>query len=254
MKKKTAELVLLIFCITALLSGSGIAEGAGIITMQQEAEEQLQRELGAFEITANQREMAKANEAGYPVLDAGRGNPNWINTQARYAFTRFSDFDTQECERDMSVGAMAGHAQKEGIGDRFDAAMNPENSTAAFLIAAVDYCVAELGLDKDSLLKELADVTLYGEFRDENTAGGGEKIFCAYENYKKTDGVITSEGEHIMRNAKPLTYREEFLGSMETMTDYADDEADFRGIFINWGEDKDEVLNWRNTLLHSQKD
>ena len=76
MKKKTAELVLLIFCITALLSGSGIAEGAGIITMQQEAEEQLQRELGAFEITANQREMAKANEAGYPVLDAGRGNPN----------------------------------------------------------------------------------------------------------------------------------------------------------------------------------
>ena len=105
-----------------------------------------------------------------------------------------------------------------------------------------------------NLLKELADVTLYGEFRDENTAGGGEKIFCAYENYKKTDGVITSEGEHIMRNAKPLTYREDFLGSMETMTDYADDEADFRGIFINWGEDKDEVLNWRNTLLHSQKD
>ena len=160
MKKKTAELVLLIFCITALLSGSGIAEGAGIITMQQEAEEQLQRELGAFEITANQREMAKANEAGYPVLDAGRGNPNWINTQARYAFTRFSDFATQECERDMSVGAMAGHAQKEGIGDRFDAAMNPENSTDAFLIAAVDYCVAELGLDKDSLLKELADAVI----------------------------------------------------------------------------------------------
>ncbi len=160
MKKKTAELVLLIFCITALLSGSGIAEGAGIITMQQEAEEQLQRELGAFEITANQREMAKANEAGYPVLDAGRGNPNWINTQARYAFTRFSDFATQECERDMSVGAMAGHAQKEGIGDRFDAAMNPENSTDAFLIAAVDYCDAALGLDKDSLLKELADAVI----------------------------------------------------------------------------------------------
>ncbi len=94
MKRTIAGLVLLIFCITALLSGSGIAEGDKIIPMQQEAEEQLQKELGAFEITANQREMAKTNEAGYPVLDAGRGNPNWINTQARYAFTRFSDFAT----------------------------------------------------------------------------------------------------------------------------------------------------------------
>ena len=44
----------------------------------QEAEEVLKRELGAFEITANQRELAKNNEAGYSVLDAGRGNPNWI--------------------------------------------------------------------------------------------------------------------------------------------------------------------------------
>ena len=106
-----------------------------------------------------------------------------------------------------------------------------------------------------NLLKELADVTMYGNFRDANTAGQGrEEIFCAYENYKKESGVFTSEGEHIMRNAGPLKYRENFLGSMETMTDYADEEADLRGIFINWGKDKDEVLKWRNTLLHSQKD
>ncbi len=160
MKKIIAMMLVLIFCLTALVSGSGIAEGNSIITMQQEAEEQLQKELGAFEITANQREMAKTNEAGYPVLDAGRGNPNWINTQARYAYTRFSDFATRECELDMSQGTMAGHAQKEGIGDRFDAAMDPENSTDAFLIAAVDYCVSTLGLDKDSLLKELADAVI----------------------------------------------------------------------------------------------
>ena len=160
MKKIIAEMLVLIFCLTALVSGSGIAEGDKAITMQQEAEEQLQKELGAFEITANQREMAKTNEAGYPVLDAGRGNPNWINTQARYAYTRFSDFATRECELDMSQGTMAGHAQKEGIGDRFNAAMDPENSTDAFLIAAVDYCVSTLGLDKDSLLKELADAVI----------------------------------------------------------------------------------------------
>lgn len=160
MKKAMIKLVLLIFCATVLLSGSGIAEGNPITTAQQEAEEQLQKELGAFEITAIQRRIAETNEAGYPVLDAGRGNPNWINTQARYAFTRFSDFATRECELDMSRGSMAGHARKEGIGDRFDAAMNPENSTDAFLIEAVDYCVTVLGMDKDTLLKELADAVI----------------------------------------------------------------------------------------------
>ena len=103
-------------------------------------------------------------------------------------------------------------------------------------------------------LKELCDITLFGEFRDENTAGKGrEKIFCAYENYKRENGLITSEGEHIMRNAGPLTYRDDFMGSMETMTDYAGPGSDFRGIFINYGEDPEEVFKWRNTLLHSWK-
>ena len=106
-----------------------------------------------------------------------------------------------------------------------------------------------------NLLKELCDITLLGEFKDENLAGEGrEKIFCAYENYERKGGVIRTKGEHIMREAKPLTLRENFLGSMESMTDYTDEEADFRGIFINWGKDKDEVFKWRNTLLHSLKD
>ena len=126
----------------------------------REAEEELQRELGAFEITAKQRELAKDNEAGYSVLDAGRGNPNWINTQSRYAFTRFMNFAIEECESDFSQGSMAGHAQLEGIGERFDAAMDPEDSTDAFLIEAIQYCKDKLGLEKELLLKELADAVI----------------------------------------------------------------------------------------------
>ena len=126
----------------------------------QEAEDELQKEIGAFEITAEQRELAKNNEAGYDVLDAGRGNPNWINTRARYAYTRFMNFAIGECELTMCQGDMAGQAKIEGIDDRFDAAMNPEDSTDAFLIASVDYCVDTLGLDKDALLKELVDAII----------------------------------------------------------------------------------------------
>ncbi len=156
--KRLIALLLITVCLTAMLL-PGLAESDGS-ALQQEADEQLQKELGAFEITAHQREIAKTNEAGYSVLDAGRGNPNWINTQARYAFTRFSDFATRECELDMSSGSMAGHARQEGIGERFDAAMDPADPVDAFLIQSVDYCVVTLGLDKDALLKELADAVI----------------------------------------------------------------------------------------------
>ena len=76
--------------------------------------------------------MAAENEAGYPVLDAGRGNPNWINTQSRYALTRFMNFAIEECENDFSKGSMAGHAIQEGIGERFDKAMDPDDKTNSF--------------------------------------------------------------------------------------------------------------------------
>lgn len=126
----------------------------------QETEKQLKTELGAFDITAHQREIAKTNDGGYPVLDAGRGNPNWINTQSRYAFTRLMNWAISESELTFQEGDMAGQAKKEGIGERFDAAMNPEDETDGFLITAVDYCTNTLGLDKDVLLKELADAVI----------------------------------------------------------------------------------------------
>lgn len=94
------------------------------------------------------------------MLDAGRGNPNWINAEARHAYTRFMDFAIGECELTMSEGGMAGQAKKEGIGARFDAAMDPSDPTDAFLIEAVDYCVNDLALAKDDLLKEFVDAII----------------------------------------------------------------------------------------------
>ena len=115
-----------------------------------EAERQLEKEIGAFEITAAQRELARTNAAGYPVLDAGRGNPNWINAQARTAYARLMNYAIGECELTLHEGGMAGQAKKAGIGERFDAAMDPEDPTDAFLISAVELCVNTLGLNKDS--------------------------------------------------------------------------------------------------------
>ncbi len=141
--------ILILVCLCCLL-----------VYADEEAEKQLKKEIGAFEITAMQRELAKENEAGYLVQDAGRGNSNWINTQARYAFTRFIEYALSECELTMSQENMAGQAGAYGIGERFDQAMGAEDGTDAFLISAVQYCVETPGLNKDALLKELVDAVI----------------------------------------------------------------------------------------------
>ena len=78
------NIILLLLCvITGCLAGCGgstTESDPPAAQWMQETEKQLETELGAFDITAHQREIAKTNDGGYPVLDAGRGNPNWINT------------------------------------------------------------------------------------------------------------------------------------------------------------------------------
>ena len=85
--KHLARILCILLCFFSFALAGACAEEKGekgaVLSLQQEAEAELETELGAFEITAMQRELAKENTAGYPVLDAGRGNPNWINTQSR---------------------------------------------------------------------------------------------------------------------------------------------------------------------------
>lgn len=78
MKKKIAAILSFILCMTMVQVSFGSDLKTSIINLKQEAEKRLEEEIGAFEITADQRKLAQNNEAGYPVLDEGRGNPNWI--------------------------------------------------------------------------------------------------------------------------------------------------------------------------------
>lgn len=122
-----------------------------------EAQNQLEKEIGAFEITALQRELANNNEKGLKPLDAGRGNPNWINSKVRYAYARFLEFATKECELTLSSDAMAGQANKEGISSRFLESMKLEDDIDKFLVDSYNYCVNELSINGDDLIKEWVD-------------------------------------------------------------------------------------------------
>ncbi|MBO7674747.1 MAG: bifunctional aspartate transaminase/aspartate 4-decarboxylase [Atopobiaceae bacterium] len=143
--------------LVQLAPSGGQSDEASTTPTASEASAQLESEVGAFEITARQRQMAQQNEAGYDVIDAGRGNPNWINSMVRRVYARLMDFAIDESERVYSEGFMAGQAQREGIGERFDAATNTEDGVSAYLAGLVNYCSSNLGLDRDDVLFELVN-------------------------------------------------------------------------------------------------
>ena len=171
--------------------------------MTDDTAKQFGDELSAIEITAEQRKLAANNEAGYPELDAGRGNPNWINTKVRSAFTRLMDFANEECRLAMENKDMAGHGNKDGISERFDNFMNEEDEIDSFLLDAVSHCEKELGMDRDDLLFEFSNGIIGDYYPDpsrclENT----EKILNEYItstlfNGKKIEGgtdIFPTEG------------------------------------------------------------
>jgi aspartate 4-decarboxylase len=64
----------------------------GGLTMSIREEEQQLEKLGAFEISNEMLKLAQHNKKSNIFLNAGRGNPNWINTKARLAFARIIEF------------------------------------------------------------------------------------------------------------------------------------------------------------------
>lgn len=112
--------------------------------------------LGAFEISEEMRQLASQNK-GNTLLDAGRGNPNWINTKSRLAFSRMLEWGVEESKRTIDNGDMAGYVLKTGIYNRFMDFLEKDEPINNFLKEAINYCIENLHMEKDDLIYELTD-------------------------------------------------------------------------------------------------
>ena len=120
-------------------------------------EKQLEQ-LGAFEISQKMLALAQKNEKSNVFLNAGRGNPNWINTLARLAFARLMQFGIQESRRTINNGAMAGYVETDGIRERLEAFLDPENNREdQFLEDVLAYVKNELKLNQDTVVAEMTN-------------------------------------------------------------------------------------------------
>lgn len=113
--------------------------------------------LGAFEISSKMLKLAQNNEKHNAFLNAGRGNPNWINTQGRLALSRIIEFGVFESRRTMKDGNLAGYIALDGIYERFIAFLDGSHEADKFLCDAIDYSIKNLNVDKDELVKEFVD-------------------------------------------------------------------------------------------------
>lgn len=118
-------------------------------------------QLSNFEVAAIFNKYAQHNLRGNEVVNGGRGNPNWIATTARLAYSRLLEFGVTEAERTyFDPRGMAGDVQKEGIYQRLMIALKASRRDI-FLRTVIDAAISQLAIkDKDAFVYELVDGAL----------------------------------------------------------------------------------------------
>lgn len=98
------------------------------------------------------------------MLNAGRGNPNFLATEPRQAFFQLGLFAMEEADRcgaDHPAG-VAGLPLLNGIASRFESFLHPRSNTPGcdFLAAAADYVRGNCSFAADDFVHELAQGVL----------------------------------------------------------------------------------------------
>ncbi|SIN64719.1 aspartate 4-decarboxylase [Chitinophaga niabensis] len=122
--------------------------------------------LSPFEIKNELIHLAEesALKSTASMLNAGRGNPNWIATTPREAFFLFGQFALEECRRNLEAqGILAGIVQdKNGIAERFEAFLSKQKDVpgAALLDKTYRYGVDKHAFDADAWIREWVEAVI----------------------------------------------------------------------------------------------
>ncbi len=129
--------------------------------MSREEREEKYEELSPFELKDKLISMAEEPNKEM-MLNAGRGNPNWVATSPRRAYFLLGNFAIEEGQRVMDRYGLAGAPEKDGAGERFVdfCRSHAEYVGADFLKDSYRYVTDKLGLDGDEFVGEMVDAIL----------------------------------------------------------------------------------------------
>jgi len=102
------------------------------------------------------------------MLNAGRGNPNFVATLPRRAFLRLGEFAMEESERSYSYldSGFGGLPEASEMVARFEAYAHGlhDDEGVRFLRAAISYVKDQVGLDEEEFLLEMVNAFLGGVY------------------------------------------------------------------------------------------
>lgn len=135
------------------------------VTHTSRAEEKQLEQLSPFELKNRLIGLADDNqvESASVMLNAGRGNPNWIATEPREAFFLLGRFGIAESRRERDEwDGVGGTPAQPGIAARFGEFLtaNADQPGSELLRRSLDYGVRTLGFDADAWVFELTDAVL----------------------------------------------------------------------------------------------
>jgi aspartate 4-decarboxylase len=128
------------------------------VTLDQQRELE---KLSPFELKDKLIHLAAdaSRQSTQTMLNAGRGNPNWIATTPRQAFFTLGSFAIEESKRVWDEPDLGGMPQKSGISKRLKEYLdkNPNAPGRNLLQAAIEYAISEFKFDPDAFVHELID-------------------------------------------------------------------------------------------------
>lgn len=117
--------------------------------------------MSPFEIKDKLISLAKANaqKSAATMLNAGRGNPNWVATTPREGFFLLGQFAMEESKRVMDLPDLGGMPAKPGIAARLTTYLErrPDAPGNKFLREAVAFAIKRFEFEPDAFVHELVD-------------------------------------------------------------------------------------------------
>jgi len=150
--------------------------------MNEKSEQKRYEELSPFELKNKLIAMATTDDERM-MLNAGRGNPNWIAEAPRLAFFRLGFFALSEAKRVLDMPGFGGSPSAKCMAERFETFLADEkdNPGAEFLRDAFDYASSQLNIDRNRLVFELVDGILGDHYpTPDRMLSCCEKIVQAY--------------------------------------------------------------------------
>lgn len=125
------------------------------------SEERRYENLSPFELKNKLIEISQTNHERM-MLNAGRGNPNWLATEPRLAFFQLGLFSVEESLRSVDLPILGTSPEKSGIANRLASYIDKHQDLpgVSFLKEALSYVYDELKIEQDDFVYELVDAML----------------------------------------------------------------------------------------------